>query len=852
MLGRLLVALAFVFQLGPAMHAQPDAGLRPPAVPLVTHDPYLSIWSRADRLTDVTPTHWTHRPQSLASLIRVDGKPYRLMGAEPADTPAMAQQSLNVTATRSTYEFQGGGVRVTLAFLAPNLPDDLDTFSWPLTYLTWTVASIDGASHHVELYDSTSSQLAVNTQDEAVEWKRVTAGNLTVLKVGTHDQPVLLSMGDDHRIDWGYACAAADSAEAAPAIGAADALEHAFVESGKLPSAEDTRMPRPVSDAEPVLAFAFDLGAVGGTPVTRQVIVAYDEIYAIRYFEENLRPFWNRNGRGIEDLLQTASSTYPEVSSRCAAFDAALDKDLNRAGGSHYAQIAELAYRQVVAACGLAADANGQPLFFTKENTSNGDIATVDVLFPMDPVWLLLSPTLAKASAVSNLMYAASPHWKFPNAPHDLGTYPMVFGRDDGGEQMPVEESGNLLILCDAIAHADGNAGFVAPWWPQLSQWAHFLEQYGLDPENQLCTDDFMGHLAHNANLSIKAILGLAAYGDLCRMRGDRQNAEKYLRLARQDAAHWAQAANDGDHSRLAFDKPGTWSTKYNLVWDQILGLKVFPPQVAGKEIAFYLRQMESFGMPLDSRTKLGDTDHMFFTATMAGTEAQFDQFIDPFYVYLNGTPRREPLTDTYETTNIDSSGMESRPVVGGIFIKMLSDPDTWKKWASRDKFRAGPWAPLPVPPKVTGIVLAAADTQPADWHYTTTRPAAGWETPGFDDGAWKVGKSGFGTAGTPASVIGTVWNTDDIWLRRHFTLARPAGPDLRLWIHHDEDVEVYFNGVPAAKEASYLRKYKVMQIRPGALAALKVGDNVIALHGRQTEGGQYQDAGLVTVTERP
>ncbi len=272
--------------------------------------------------------------------------------------------------------------------------------------------------------------------------------------------------------------------------------------------------------------------------------------------------------------------------------------------GENYANITALAYRECVAGCGLAADANKQPLLFTKENTSNGDIATVDVFYPMDPVWILLSPSLAKASLVHVLMYSASPHWKFPNAPHDLGTYPLAFGRDDGGEGMPVEESGNMLILCDAIAHADGNPDFVAPWWPQLTQWAKYLEKYGLDPENQLCTDDFMGHLAHNANLSVKAILGLAAYGDLCRMRGDKQTAEKYFALAKADAKHWMKVAFEDDHYRLggempvvrdhyrlAFDKPRTWSQKYNLVWDRILGLNVFPPSVARDEVAHYKKR---------------------------------------------------------------------------------------------------------------------------------------------------------------------------------------------------------------------------------------------------------------------
>jgi hypothetical protein len=456
------------------------------------------------------------------------------------------------------------------------------------------------------------------------------------------------------------------------------------------------------------------------------------------------------------ELLQMAAKDYPSLLKRCEQFDTDLMADMTNVGGARYAQMTALAYRESIAACGLAADANGQPLFFTKENTSNGDIATVDVFFPMDPIWVFLSPSLAKATLVPILSYAASSHWKFPNAPHDLGTYPIARGTDDGGEGMPVEESGNMLILCDAIAQAEGNANFVAPWWPQLTQWAKYLENYGLDPEEQLCTDDFMGHLAHNANLSVKAILALAAYGDLCKMRRDTVNARKYAQLAKVDAAHWVKVAADGDHSRLAFDKPNTWSQKYNLVWDRILGLDVFPLSVAQMEVAHYKNVMQKYGVPLDSRTHLTKTDWSFWSATLADNQADFEAIISPTYDYFNQTTTRDPVADSYQTDNVKSGGMHARPVVGGFFIKMLTDRAIWHKWASGDKMKAAGWAPLPLPPKITEVVPTSKQSA-VNWRYAIATPSSGWMMPDFDASAWADDPAGFDTDGTPGAVVHTV-----------------------------------------------------------------------------------------------
>jgi hypothetical protein len=844
---RLVSLLTFLVS---AVAGAQQVTLRPPAVPLVTSDPYLSIWSEADRLTDDVTRHWTRHAHPLVSLIRVDGECFRLMGKDPESTPAMPQVGLKVTPTRTVYWFANPKVRVTLTFMTPALPSDLDVLSRPVTYLAWSVQSADGKAHRVAIYDSTSSLLTVNSADQPVVWSQEAFGKLTAIKVGTRDQTLLRPAGDDARIDWGYAYAVAPGSPQW-AIGENVDLENAFVNSRPFARPLDRDMPRAANVKQPVMAFAFDLGSVGAKPVSRHMMIGYDEIFAIEYFGKKLRPYWRRNGAGPAQLFIQAEKDYVGLIGRCEAFDRELTADATRVGGAKYAAILALSYRECLAANGLAADAYGQPLFFTKENTSNGDIATVDVIFPMAPIFVLLSPTLAKASLVSNFDYAASAHWKFPNAPHDLGTYPLVFGRDDGGEGMPVEESGNMIILADAIAHAEGNANFSVRYWPQLTQWAKYLEKYGLDPENQLCTDDFMGHLAHNANLSVKAILALAAYGDLCKMRGMATEARMYSDLAKADAKHWIRVADAGDRSLLAFDKPNTWSQKYNLVWDQILSLDIFPPDVAAKEIAFYKTKMLPYGLPLDSRTHLTKTDWTIWSATMATSQSDFEGFVSPIYDYLNQTTTRDPIADSYVTDKIRSGGMHARPVVGGFFIKMLSDKKLWKKWASQDRFHAGNWAPMPLPPKIEEIVQTS-QTKPAMWRYTTVQPPAGWMNAAFDASAWSTGPGGFGIRETPNAVVGTRWTTGDIWLRRTVALPKRTLSGLQLMVYHDEDVEVYINGVLALRESGYENSYRPYPILPAALAQLAPGATItIAVHCHQTAGGQGVDVGLARVTER-
>jgi len=459
------------------------------------------------------------------------------------------------------------------------------------------------------------------------------------------------------------------------------------VTSGALPVADDLDMPRMPREGAAHLAVELPLGKLSAAPVSRHVLLAYTEDYAIEYLGRKLRPYWQRNGQTVQDMLTAAENDFTSLEQRGKRLDGELTADLEKVGAQPYAQLAILAYRQTLAAHGFAADFDGTPMLFPKENFSNGCISTVDVLYPSAPFFLFFNPALLEAQLKPVLEYASLPRWKWPFAPHDLGTYPLANGQVYGGgerteeDQMPVEESGNLLILVAAMEQELGNWDFARQYWPQFSKWADYLRDKGLDPPNQLSTDDFAGHLAHNANLSIKAIEGLAAYAEMARSLGKIDDAAEYAGLAKDMAAKWQQMAIDGDHYKLAFNNPGTWSQKYNLVWDRILGFNLFPAAVRQTEIAFYLKHLNRFGLPLDNRKDYTKLDWEIWTATLADRPEDWNALLEPIGHWANEGPTRVPLTDWYDTKTGKQEGFQARSVVGGVYIKALADPSLAAKW---------------------------------------------------------------------------------------------------------------------------------------------------------------------------
>ncbi len=575
------------------------------------------------------------------------------------------QKSVIINATQTIYDFECVGVDLQLTFTSPLLMNNLDVFSRPVSYIGYAVKSNDGKTHTVKVLLSASTAISVNSPAQQVTAQKYLAGPLSVLKAGTVEQPLLQKKGDDLRIDWGYMYVAVPkSVNELQYITDPTATVSSFV-TGNIAS---TNKAGKLLDLNTVLNF----GSVDATAKEKFIELGYDDLYSVQYFKQNLKPWWKlTKGATIEGELNKAATQYNAVMSQCYNFNKTVYNDALKVGGKDYAALCVMAYRQSIAAHQLVKSPQGEILFLSKENFSNGSINTVDVTYPSAPLYLLYNPRLLEGMLNGIFHYCESPMWTNNFAAHDLGTYPLANGQTYG-ENMPVEESGNMIILTAAVVKAEGNPAFAKKHWKTLTTWAKYLSQNGLDPGNQLCTDDFAGHLAHNANLSVKAIVALGAYANLAGQLGQKSIALKYKTLASGMAAKWIKMADAGDHYSLVFGNKDTWSQKYNLVWDKVLGLNLFPASVYKKEVNYYLAKQNDFGLPLDSRKTYTKSDWILWTASLADNQKDFNALTVPIYKYATQTPSRVPLSDWHETTDGKMVGFQARSVVGGYFMKVL------------------------------------------------------------------------------------------------------------------------------------------------------------------------------------
>lgn len=651
---------------------------RVPSVPLITCDPYFSVWSPADTLFGADTCSWTGARKAMEGILTVDGVDYRFMGL-PGEEKRMEQTGLHITPTGSSYTFQGGGVALRVTFLTPLLLRDPELISRPCSYIAYEVSPQDDKPHRAEIaisleeghcYDGTRHREMIGgvhrMKDFQAAW------------MGRQRQTPLGHSGDDITIDWGYLYLAARAGSAEVVYEERDGIS--FV-AGR--AAHE----------------------ISGKAEAGYFVAAYDDILSILYFSEARKGYWTKGGKSILDVVGDAVSQKEKLFADCQAFDRELTEWMERVAGAGYAHIGALAYRQTIAAHKLVEDGEGNLLFLSKECLSNGCIGTVDISYPSAPLYLLYNPELVKGMMRPVFRFSKMPVWNYDFAPHDVGRYPHVCGQVYGvkeefglakphrgkvypmyyiypegsdiyylEEQMPVEESGNMLILAAALAKVEGNIDFVRDEMPLLKKWTDYLLKYGEDPGNQLCTDDFAGHLAHNANLAVKAIMGIWSYGMLLEMDGQEEDAAFYKKRAGQLAKQWEVRASAGDHTVLAFGNEESWGLKYNLIWDILFESGLFSRELFESELEWYLKKQNRYGVPLDNRETYTKSDWILWVASFAGKKEQMEKLIDPLIRYLEETPDRVPFSDWYDSCSAKEISFQNRTVQGGLFMPLLKE----------------------------------------------------------------------------------------------------------------------------------------------------------------------------------
>lgn len=642
------------------------------AVPLILQDPFISIWSNVDHLYDSDPIHWSGNRQTLKGYVKIDDTLYSFLG-DRGHLSSINQTAVEVTATATEYTFENEKVLLTLRFTSPLLLSEPVLVSRPCTYVDFDVQKKTECQVEI-LFDVYSD--VVSQQPAPVIGGNFERTDFQYGFMGRAVQQPLKGSGDGVTIDWGYVYLASKQENARILF---------------LPEQKKLTMALPVTERQQKTDFIF----------------AYDDLLSINYFGEWKKAYWTTVYPTILDAIAAAFADKHEVVRKANHLDEEIHNKALAIGGEKYAYICNLAYRHAIAAHKLIADENGDLIFLSKENDSNGCIGTVDVTYPSVPLFLLYDTEYVKGMLRPVFRFASCDVWNVDYAPHDVGRYPYAWGQvyglneayrqigyrwEDGNTyppiymypatsnmyqynmQMPVEECGNMLILTAVVCLMEGNVDFARPHLSVLEQWNRYLLEHGSDPGEQLCTDDFAGHLAHNVNLSAKAIMGIEAYGLIMKLCGDQEAYIKYHEKAKEMAADWEARANAGDHYMLSFGQTDTWSLKYNLVWDKLFGSGLFSEEVYKKEMQWYLKKMNEFGVPLDSRRDYTKSDWILWCAAMTEDKEELEQLVAPVAKYLEQTDTRVPFSDWYDTVSGKFCYFKARSVQGGLFMPMLRE----------------------------------------------------------------------------------------------------------------------------------------------------------------------------------
>ncbi|OTA54452.1 DUF1793-domain-containing protein, partial [Hypoxylon sp. EC38] len=681
--------------------------LRPPAIPLAVRSPYTSAWSSTSQsgtLNSQIPIFWPGQGLVWEGIIVVDGNSFEYMGNVINDFPELpyfnttTPLEVRYDSQYSNFTFLAGPVIITASFFSPVTPKDVCRSSIPLSYLTTTVQSKDGKPHHAQFYsDVNAAWIGLGNDLDIV--KEFHTGpmngngtsNVTDVPISWILRPRRPALFEEAQQipRWGNFSFTTSSLRAENFTfqsGSATSVRFGFVNNRHLNN-DAGSVTRGFGNQEPVYAFAHDMGTVVETSV--RYTIGSIQSPVVRYLHKgglaNLSPWWQKCYGEMHDMISFHWNDFHNVAALGNEFETKLRADPGSATGiavpfvseaeSYYAIVA-LSARQVMAAYVFASGDPVEPLMFQKEISSNGNINTVDVLYPASPFFLYANPTLLKYVMQPLLELQEGDFYPNTYSTHDIGArFPLATGHVEGtDEYMPVENSGNFILMAYAYYKFTGDSTWLKSHYDLLAQFAQYLIDFSLVPAAQLSTDDFAGELANQTNLAIKGIVGLQAMSAIARVAGKEDDASNFTSKATSYYDQWEDLAIDpsGKHTLLAYQWRSSWGLLYNIFFDKLLNMGLVNPKVYDMQSAWYAQVSQTFGVPLDNRHHYTKSDWEIWTAaTCSPTTRRL--FINAVAYWLNETSTNLPFTDLYEVVGIGDYPLQidhfsARPVVGGHF----------------------------------------------------------------------------------------------------------------------------------------------------------------------------------------
>lgn len=710
-LGSLCASILSLFGQGDKQGSITHHPVLPPSYPLAVRNPYLSAWMPSDRVQQLPysePQFWAGQELGWSVIVRVDGQAYSLMGVPNLDEdnilPATVKRA-EFTSTHSIFDLTAGSVGLTLDFFSPVTPSNYLRQSLPFSYLNVQVSESYGSD--IQIYSDIDGRWTGREDRSVIDYEEHDDG-FAIHSLSVEDAAKYAESND--MALWGNAILASRSSESSTLsalAGDPKFVRGHFIQEGDLSEQAFAWCYGSVA------ALAHDLGTVYGE-ASVNFVVGYEREAAINYLGEEHTGYYRAEYPTTHKALSFFLDDYADALKESLELDRELAAFATATAGPKYADIVALSTRQAYGGIDLtipneSLDTN-DTFAFIKELSSDGNVNTIDVIMPAFPIYWVLDPDWIRLMLEPVMRYLDAGRWHLPYTIHDLGThYPHAIGHDDQeAEPMPIEESGNLLILALAYTRATGDSNWASSYMDIFQKYADYLVDNSIDIANQLSSNDAAGPLPNETNLAIKAAVGIKAFGEL-------SGIDRYSRIGEEHATLFFEEGLGTDEDQTHFvlqypDQPESWKTPYNLFPDVLLGLNTFSNEAIRVNSDFYSTVRGEYGVALDNRQDWAKSDWNMWLAATFETNTR-DEFVDDLWAFMTNGKHNWPFSDRYVSTSAHGNEpgipilCRARPTVGGHFallalkgpgsVQSLSiDKPTDMKYKNGGKSRFEPHGP--------------------------------------------------------------------------------------------------------------------------------------------------------------